>query len=201
VRNFLWDYSTDLYAIPVTSAGAVKGDWVTLGQIKGVAIGDADPDTDIVIVQIKGGVNTMFLSATGVDITEGTPLLFDAALDTANGGFTNVGATASNYDAIAGLGTDITAAATGTGRVWIGLLPANMGGAPTVSSLTVSGGAAGAHTVTGILATSTLITVLDNNAGTIADLTSEFTVTAADTIDNTGGTASTQLMVFWQDLL
>lgn len=61
----------------------------------------------------------------------------------------------------------------------------------------IAGGAAGALTVTGIATTDTLIGVirfdLDATASNIDvdDLTSEFSITAADTIDNTGGTATT----------
>jgi len=51
----------------------------------------------------------------------------------------------------------------------------------------IAGGAAGAHTVTGIVATDSLVNVLSLANG---DLTAEFTITGADTIDNTGGTAT-----------
>lgn len=70
----------------------------------------------------------------------------------------------------------------------------------------VAGGAAGNFTVTGIATTDELIGVLHvAGAGTavtdIEDLTSEFSITAADTINNTGGTASTsgKLLVFYVD--
>ena len=69
----------------------------------------------------------------------------------------------------------------------------SMGMATTI----ISGGAAGAHTVTGIKPGMELVSVWDNNAGTIVDLTAEFTITADDTIDNTGGTVSTSLIVQW----
>lgn len=63
-------------------------------------------------------------------------------------------------------------------------------------SAVIAGGAAGSHTVTGIKAGDELITVIRFvGAGTditdVADLTSEFDVTADDTINNTGGTATT----------
>jgi hypothetical protein len=66
----------------------------------------------------------------------------------------------------------------------------------------VVGGAAGAFTVTGIDTEDRIISVHELvSAGAHVDLTSEFTITAADTIDNTGGSASTgnQLMVVWGD--
>lgn len=70
----------------------------------------------------------------------------------------------------------------------------------------IAGGAAGNHTVTGIAAGDALIGVLhlpaDGTAEDIADLTSEFVVSAANTINNTGGTATTsgKLLVFYQDV-
>lgn len=78
----------------------------------------------------------------------------------------------------------------------------------------ITGGAAGAHTVTGIRAGDKLIGVLHYTPGgssTMADLTSEFigstsvtgngAIIAVDNqIDNTGGTstASDTLIVFWE---
>lgn len=70
----------------------------------------------------------------------------------------------------------------------------------------VAGGAAGNITVTGIATADTLVGVLRMvGAGTdvtdATDLTSEFTITAANTINNAGGTATTgsKLVVFYQD--
>jgi hypothetical protein len=53
----------------------------------------------------------------------------------------------------------------------------------------VAGGAAGDLTATGILTTDRLRYVL--NLTDSVDLTAEFTISAADTINNTGGTATT----------
>lgn len=63
----------------------------------------------------------------------------------------------------------------------------------------IAGGGAGNHTVTGIKAGDELVSVLHNTAGTLADLSSEFSVAADDTINNTGGTVTTgdQLWVTW----
>ena len=59
----------------------------------------------------------------------------------------------------------------------------------------IAGGAAGAHTVTGIATIDRLISVHEQDAtsGILTDLTGEFTVSALnpDTIDNTGGTVTT----------
>lgn len=52
----------------------------------------------------------------------------------------------------------------------------------------VAGAAAGDVTVTGIKTTDKLKAVIDLTAP--ADLTSEFTISAANTINNTGGTSS-----------
>jgi hypothetical protein len=73
-----------------------------------------------------------------------------------------------------------------------------------VHSKVVTGGAAGAITVTGIPATATLLAVIVFvGAGTavtdINELSGEFTVTGVNTIDNTGGTSTSgaKLLVTW----
>ena len=73
-----------------------------------------------------------------------------------------------------------------------------------VKQAVISGGAAGAHTVTGIKSGDTLISVLELSGGgtditAVVNLTPEFSITADNTIDNTGGTATTgdQLLVTW----
>ena len=70
----------------------------------------------------------------------------------------------------------------------------------------VAGGAAGNITVAGIQTTDELLEVLHfAGAGTdvtdLADLSSEFSISAANTINNTGGTASTggKLLVRYLD--
>ncbi len=76
----------------------------------------------------------------------------------------------------------------------------------------VTGGAAGPLTLTGIKAPTgkdfagrgdQLIAVIESNGttGLLTDLTSEFSISADDTIDNTGGTATTAdtLLVIWND--
>lgn len=76
----------------------------------------------------------------------------------------------------------------------------------------IAGGAAGDHTVTGIkfgdgkrsYLGDQLIGVLhqDGTSGILVDLTSEFSITADNTINNTGGTATTSdwLIVFYADM-
>lgn len=66
----------------------------------------------------------------------------------------------------------------------------------------VAGGAAGDFTVNGIATVDRLIAVHELvSAGAHVDLTGEFTITAADTINNTGGSATTgnQIMVIYGD--
>src|SRR5262245_29662278 len=67
----------------------------------------------------------------------------------------------------------------------------------------VAGAAAGNLTVTGITLKDRILKVqtVVVASGVVADLTSEFTITAADTINNTGGTATTGRTVFveWED--
>lgn len=68
----------------------------------------------------------------------------------------------------------------------------------------ISGGAAGDHTVTGIAPGDELVAVWeqDGTSGLLTDLTSEFSISAADTINNDGGTATTSdtLIVKYLDL-
>lgn len=75
---------------------------------------------------------------------------------------------------------------------------------PIVKMKVVAGGAAGNFTVTGIKTTDSLVGVLRLVAAAttmtnVTDLSSEFTITATNTINNTSGTAtsSDKLLVFW----
>lgn len=75
------------------------------------------------------------------------------------------------------------------GQVIEGAIPRD-----AVKQTIIAGGAAGNHTVTGIKTRDTLVSVLHldmtDASETGDDLTSEFTISAADTINNTGGTDS-----------
>lgn len=86
---------------------------------------------------------------------------------------------------------------------------------PMLKRAIIAGGAAGALTVTGLLATDELIGVVQldvaadtstsasgNKIQDAVDLTSEFTITAANTITNTGGTNTTgdKLMVLYRQV-
>ena len=77
----------------------------------------------------------------------------------------------------------------------------------TLKAVPITGGVAGDHTVTGIAVGDRIVAVLQfTTAAAIAtldaDLSSEFTVTAADTINNAAGTdtSADRLLIFWEDL-
>jgi len=70
-----------------------------------------------------------------------------------------------------------------------------------LSSRVVAGAAAGNITVTGIKLNDRLVLVQDLTTG--ADITTEFSVTADDTINNTGGTSTAghATAVIWERML
>lgn len=76
------------------------------------------------------------------------------------------------------------------GKVIEGAIPRN-----AIRQTIIAGGAAGNHTVTGIKTRDTLVSVLHvdftDASETGANRTAEFTITADNTINNTGGTATT----------
>ena len=85
-------------------------------------------------------------------------------------------------------------------------------GTDAVKSTIIAGGAAGNHTVTGISTGDALVAVLkldftltdgtpNTRAWTVSDLTGEFSISAADTINNAGGTDTTgaALLVLYED--
>lgn len=64
-------------------------------------------------------------------------------------------------------------------------------GRDAVTQVSIAGGAAGDHTVTGIKPRDTLVSVLQIEDTDVSDLTSEFSISADDTINNADGTATT----------
>jgi len=78
-------------------------------------------------------------------------------------------------------------------------------GTGVVKATIIAGGVAGDHTVTGIALGDALVAVLHvdftDASETGDDITSEFTITAADTINNAGGTNTTGgfLVVIYED--
>lgn len=119
-----------------------------------------------------------------------------------------VGATAGRLDTAptAGDGIGVAQVLTATDIRVIRDTPSALA-AGLLKTAVVAGGAAGNFTVIGIAVGDKLVQVLYlAGAGTdvtdVADLTSEFSVTATNTINNTGGTASTggKLVVLYMDL-
>lgn len=86
-----------------------------------------------------------------------------------------------------------------SGGAWSIVAPAS-----GLTSAIIAGGAAGDHTVTGIATGDALVYVYeqDGTSGLLTDLTSEFSVSAADTISNAGGTDTTgdYLVILYWDL-
>ena len=78
---------------------------------------------------------------------------------------------------------------------------------PRMRTFVADGAVAGNITVTGIAIGDNLISVLAHQVSgavgidSVADLTSEFSITAADTINNTGGTSSANgyLVILYYD--
>jgi len=78
---------------------------------------------------------------------------------------------------------------------------------PPLKITPVKGGSAGDHTVAGIATVDAILSVSKINfetegiISTVADLTTEFTITGAATINNTSGTDTTDalLLVLWAE--
>lgn len=82
---------------------------------------------------------------------------------------------------------------------------------PPLKMTPIKGGTAGSHTLTGIATVDAILSVSsvtlsgadlsEVNINAVADLTSEFSISAANTIANTGGTNTTGalLLVLWAD--
>jgi hypothetical protein len=139
-----------------------------------------------------GGVSKIYAGGT---ITAGNRVSSDA----------NGAAIASTAASGSQLGQALTSGVAGD-LISVLLLPADAGAVGGSDyHLLVAGAAAGNVTVTGIATTDQLQEVLYFvGAGTavtdITDLTSQFTITATNTINNTGGTSSSgaKLLVRWK---
>jgi hypothetical protein len=120
----------------VTAAGVVVGDFVKVGAIKGFALEDTrlaahhdgSGEAFDEIASLEGTTLLGFgeveaaplaAGALGAGIAEGAYLLWDPLLNGGDGAFTDDGASAADYDAIAGLGVDVAAGDDGTGEVLI----------------------------------------------------------------------------------
>ncbi|MNK46793.1 hypothetical protein D3C87_655840 [compost metagenome] len=162
----------------------VGGQFVQIGAIFGVAVASAAQGSEVEI-QTTG---VFALPKDGVEIAQGNPLYWDASGEV----LTNVAAD----------GLPQVATATAPAILAAATVEAKLGGAPSVPALfglkvaIIPGGAAGPLTVTGIKPADTLILVkrYDVDTGNVVDvddLTSEFSITAADTISNASGTNTT----------
>lgn len=98
--------------------------------------------------------------------------------------------------------TELASSAVTTAKIADDAVTKAKVGEQLVKAALIAGGAAGNHTVTGIATADNLVMVLHYTTGAaLANLTSEFTITGANTINNGGGTDTTsdQLVVIYQD--
>ncbi len=175
--------SQDMYGVPAQV-------YVPLGG----NVYNAAPVTGLITAVADGDVGQMIrLGCLGKAIAQAS-----AALSAVLSVDTRTGAVALGHGDVAGLSiasTDVSGLGTAA------LL--NLAAAFNKHAV-VAGGAAGNITVTGIKTTDTLGAVLRlvgaaTTMTNITDLTSEFTITATNTINNTAGTATTadKLLVLW----
>ncbi len=181
-----------------------SGDPVRMGGITGVALideGDSVANETTVEIAYNKVYNLLVDDNLSNTIAVFDPIYYH---DSQTGSpATSLNNDPEGADAFFGIALDIVADdATTTIRVLH--LPAPP--RSVVEEFQLAGGAAGAHTVTGIAIGDRLIAVQHWSTAaaiaTVADLTSEFSITAANTIDNTAGTATTsdQLIVIYEDL-
>lgn len=108
----------------VTAAGISVGDFVIVGEaLKGFALEDTVASGDLAgtVLIGFGEVESVYLQAeaTSGGIVEGDYLKWDATLDGGAGGFTDLGASSSDFDAIAGAIADIAQGNNALGEVLI----------------------------------------------------------------------------------
>ena len=188
--------------------GTTKGRLDTVPQVGGnQVLCWAVSDTDIVVGNFVGGIATipkpvmeLVNGAAAGNVTVTGIALGDELVAVWGSQPTTV-----QEEISGGAAGDHTVTGIATSDTLISVLQLNRLGSQ-VEQTVVDGGAAGDHTVTGITTSDTLISVLHvEGDGTqltgAADLTSEFSITGADTINNTGGTASTNgvLIVTYTD--
>lgn len=187
------------HTVPVAS-GITSGDPVVFGSLVGVAITDRDSSGNATVefpyafclfdLSVKG-VN----DAGNVAVAAGDQLFYIAA-DTPDLSKKSSGQPFGvAFEGITSGGTD---------TIKVAMVPG--GGKYDLRCTPINGGAAGDHTVTGIAVGDEIAAVLHfSTAASIAtldnDIGSEFSITADDTINNDGGTAtsSDRLLVVWVD--
>ena len=181
-----------------------SGDPVRMGGITGVALideGDSVANETTVEIAYNKVYNLLVDDNLSNTIAVFDPIYYH---DSQTGSpATSLNNDPEGADAFFGIALDIVADdATTTIRVLH--LPAPP--RSVVEEFQVAGGSAGAHTVTGIAIGDRLIAVQHWTTAaaiaTVADLTSEFSISAANAIDNTSGTDTTndQLIVIYEDL-
>ncbi len=167
--------------VATATATVTVGDPVEYDGIFGFADTDAATGDDF-SMSIGQEEREVTLPAKSGDWVVGTPVYWDGVLLTA----------VSTGNRKVGRVTRLVAAAGGVGWMLVDADAWAGGSAAGIVQTIIAGGAAGAHTVTGIKTTDTLLAVIEMDftdaSETGADLLSEFTISATDTIDNTAGT-------------
>ncbi len=168
-----------------------------------VAAADISAGDSIIIDGVFGFADTDALTGEGLSLSIGQEER-EVVLPAKSGGFVlgdpvfwdgTIYAEDSDGGANRFIGRVTRAVAAAGGVGWI-LVDAQAWAGPqgsdSIQQTIIAGGTAGAHTVTGIAVGDRLISVIEMDftdaSETGADLTSEFTVSAVDEIDNTAGT-------------
>lgn len=188
---------SERHTIPVAS-GITSGDPVVFGSLVGVALTDRDSSGNAT-VEFPYAFPLFDLSVKAVNddgnvaVAAGDQLYYIAA-DTPD---------ISKKSSGQPFGVAFEAISSGsTDTIKVAMVPA---GKYDLKTTLVAGGSAGAHTVTGIAVGDELAFVghfsTAASIATLADLTSEFSISDTNEIDNTDGTdtSSDQLMVIWVD--
>lgn len=166
---------------------------VRYGTLTGVAVtdeGEGGNASAATTVEFGPGVFDLFVDDDlGGGIAIGDPVWFN---DTQSGSpATSLNNKPAGAEAFFGYALEAVTA-NATTRINVMHTPPGQPGA--IKQTIIAGAAAGDRTVTGIALNDKLISVLKIDATdaseTFSDLTSEFTITAANTINNTGGTTS-----------
>jgi hypothetical protein len=175
-------------------AAPVSGGPVRYGTRTGVAIQDeGDGGNDSTKTTVDFGPNVWSLVVDddlGGGIAVGDPIWYN---DTASGSpATHLSNKPTGAEAFFGYALE-TVSANATTRINVEHVPHGTPG--LVKQTIVAGAAAGDRTITGIALNDRLISVIridgTDASETFADLTAEFTITAANTINNAGGTTTT----------
>ena len=181
----------------VVASGVASGDPVEVGHLTGVALNDRGADT-ATKASVKF-VGVFDLSVKGIDDNGNRAIALGEPIYYVDGDTPKLSAKSTGR--LFGYALEaVSSGATTTIQVLLAQAPKGV-----LKRTHIAGGAAGNHTVTGI-AVGDEIAWIDHIStaaavATIADLTSEFTISAADTINNTGGTdtSSDQLGVYYWD--